>query len=342
MRCGFLEINFRMEKAFHDPFQDHKQKAPDSTNNDELGFLLRTPPERHSFQTPKMNMVLSQCVSNSLVRFDLFDQRDKAQEEDGEYSVVDKITQGNTEFSISPLQDFGSLFDARVRQILEHPNFLASETDTAEVRRAADALNKTSRIHSEGGDNLSIQTGKIRKFAVDTPSSDQKCNCKNSQCVKLYCKCFRTQSFCKDCSCSGCFNTTDNNVRRSMLKALHSRNVLGFPTPFSSRSASLTHPHSAEKRNFLIASSDVKPLVITTRGCNCKNSRCQKRYCECFLNNLGCGSQCKCTDCLNRDSEGGETGANDSNGQPINEGEVKQQLITKLREIKRIKFKVGE
>lgn len=39
-------------------------------------------------------------------------------------------------------------------------------------------------------------------------------------------------------------------------------------------------------------------------GCNCKNSRCIKLYCECLKKNGYCGSHCNCKDCLNHPSKG--------------------------------------
>lgn len=40
------------------------------------------------------------------------------------------------------------------------------------------------------------------------------CNCKNSQCLKLYCECFSKMAFCDPefCSCKGCANTQENEV----------------------------------------------------------------------------------------------------------------------------------
>jgi hypothetical protein len=40
-------------------------------------------------------------------------------------------------------------------------------------------------------------------------------------------------------------------------------------------------------------------LKISSKGCNCKNSECKKKYCECFQNGLLCSSKCRCLNCKN-------------------------------------------
>lgn len=45
------------------------------------------------------------------------------------------------------------------------------------------------------------------------------CNCKNSQCLKLYCECFASMLYCdpKICSCKNCMNNTTNDVNQFYL-----------------------------------------------------------------------------------------------------------------------------
>lgn len=37
--------------------------------------------------------------------------------------------------------------------------------------------------------------------------------------------------------------------------------------------------------------------------CNCKKTKCKKKYCECFLQGKKCTAKCNCDDCLNGKDE---------------------------------------
>ena len=112
----------------------------------------------------------------------------------------------------------------------------------------------------------------------------KKCNCKNSKCLKLYCDCFSAGNYCQDCNCNDCQNTKENEAgreeaRQSVLK----RN----PRAFNPKFKAIESP------------SKVAAETRHVKGCNCKNSRCQKNYCECFQMGVECNSKCKCENCLN-------------------------------------------
>lgn len=91
------------------------------------------------------------------------------------------------------------------------------------------------------------------------------CNCRNSKCQKNYCDCLKMGLVCGPgvCSCQDCHNTEE--------KAIHKQNIL-------------------------------KKVELTTQTkCNCKKSKCLKKYCECHSNGKKCSSLCECTECFNRD-----------------------------------------
>ena len=130
---------------------------------------------------------------------------------------------------------------------------------------------KTIKTHSEVFPN----SDKSNTLIKDSNSKEEnsirpkkiKCKCIYSHCLKQYCDCFAAGEFCVDCFCSGCENTED-------------------------------HPLIEKNKNL-----KVKPIPTQSNflGCNCTNSHCQKKYCECFKNGTICSPKCHCHDCKNKD-----------------------------------------
>ncbi|MCB0369759.1 MAG: TCR domain-containing protein [Bdellovibrionales bacterium] len=38
-------------------------------------------------------------------------------------------------------------------------------------------------------------------------------------------------------------------------------------------------------------------------GCNCRKTRCQKKYCECHSKGVRCTAKCNCMDCCNTEPQ---------------------------------------
>lgn len=109
------------------------------------------------------------------------------------------------------------------------------------------------------------------KYGHDSEDLDPNrpiCTCNKTQCLKLYCICFRKgYSCCSRCKCVGCLNTKQNYELVTV------------------------------KRTQKIVRKDTETEQIY---CNCRMNFCEKSYCVCFRKGRACTSLCKCFHCKNR------------------------------------------
>ncbi len=138
--------------------------------------------------------------------------------------------------------------------------------------------NNINNNNNNINNNKKIKVNKINKgllFLNDqSKKKEEKCKCKNSKCLKLYCECFSNGRTCNNCFCVCCKNTIENEeIRKATYNEIISKN-----------------PKAIQK---------IKS-VKRSWTCHCKNSNCKKNYCDCFQNGKYCSSKCKCIECQNK------------------------------------------
>eukprot|EP00960_Hanusia_phi_P012786 373510-Hanusia_phi.AAC.3 len=132
----------------------------------------------------------------------------------------------------------------------------------------------------------------LKAKAKNLPKDTSRlCKCKKSKCVRQYCVCFRAGVLCDGCDCVDCYNDGKHEKERlAAVEHIKTSDPLAFETKIK---------------------PDVESSNTTTihhvRGCKCKNSKCLKKYCECFEHEVACSAKCDCVDCMNnkpKDADG--------------------------------------
>jgi hypothetical protein len=235
-----------------------------------------------------------------------------------------------------PEQKTHDLFDSEIKEIFSKPGFLTSIEEN--LKSKSNAQMKSNQPGKSFNAPLPPkQPGFVPVVAEPAPRSRVSCNCKNSQCIKLYCECFRSKTFCKDCNCEGCLNQTDNPTRASTIAQIRQKNPNAFE-PKLKPNKELFRALASESRSDLLTGNLMDAFLEISKGCNCKNSNCKKKYCECFQFGIECSFKCKCENCFNGKCNNGEDKGKVPGMSGAEESELRRVLIGKLLAIKNARF----
>mmetsp|Transcript_28095 Transcript_28095/g.42503 ORF Transcript_28095/g.42503 Transcript_28095/m.42503 type:complete len:121 (+) Transcript_28095:189-551(+) len=110
------------------------------------------------------------------------------------------------------------------------------------------------------------------------PDSTLACTCSKTKCLRLYCACFTRGYYCDDrCNCKGCHNEDRFETEiREARRSIKQKDERAFEDKIIQKSnvVRITLDAKAPK-----VEGDPSSHVF---GCGCRNSRCQKKYCECY------------------------------------------------------------
>lgn len=135
-----------------------------------------------------------------------------------------------------------------------------------------------------------------QNISLPTQSIEGRCRCRTSNCLKLYCECFKSLRACTpECACCDCHNKPDEETHRvkAMKKVLASKYG---KTRFQSVSNDGAEPDPVDVSQ---ASNSLAIFRLDDPACQCRKSGCSNKYCGCHSRGRKCGKLCLCIACRN-------------------------------------------
>lgn len=184
---------------------------------------------------------------------------------------------------------------AAMEPVEQHPGDWHPGKEASNPETHAQAL--SAQAHARSG-----TSGGRTPRKRNAPDTSERCHCKKSQCLKMYCVCFAQGVFCKDdCQCADCHNKVEflENVSHAKMEIKRKN-----PHAFESKLVKVFVGSGSVARGEPEMNWEAMQHKI---GCKCSRTRCMKKYCECYRASVPCSLRCVCVDCRNPFGQAGMT-----------------------------------
>ncbi|CAD8078704.1 unnamed protein product [Paramecium sonneborni] len=149
------------------------------------------------------------------------------------------------------------------------------------LRKLNSAVDYNDQLHQVINKQIDIDFQKVESPKYES-TKWQPCSCNKTNCLKMYCSCFHNGQTCiESCKCENCLNTSNY---------IHQRDLA---VEYIKKKA---HRNKKVQKEKLFETKEIW-------GCNCKKTRCLKRYCECYIRQKKCTVECNCNHCENGKDE---------------------------------------